>query len=490
MCDYYRTLGIEKDASKDEIRDAYYEAARQKHPDASKDPATEEQFLEIQKAYEVLIDPVQRAMYDASLEKETGQPEVVVDTIYSSPVLARLDEPQLVYAVMTIGCKGDFAEFKRVPANICLVVDKSTSMEGDRLEVIKRNIFKLFERLDGEDIFSLVTFNDRAEVVIPPTLAVNLPSLKKQVSGIKAEGGTEIFQGLIRGYETLSHASLKAGGRYLVILTDGHTYGDETSCYAMARTAAQEGIVIQALGIGHEWNDNFLDRLTGLSGGSAQFINSPEDLLNSLDKRLNSLGSIYANHLRLQFEDNNDCAIRTIFRLAPDSSPLSTENPITLGNLDYQRKQVYLIEFLVSPPQKPVRRIDLLRGELVMSVIRKNAEVRFPCRLRREIVDSVDGEAPPDEIMKAVSRLTLYRLQGKARTALMENNTTEATRYLQNLATHLLSQGNPKMAKTVLKEVEAIQETGHFSKYGDKNLKYGTRALMLPPENGGQEGIT
>ena len=484
MCDYYRTLGIEKDASKDQIRDAYHEAVRQMQPDPCSEQPADEKLIELQKAYDVLTDPVQRALYDASLEKEGGQPEVELDVVYSSPVFARLDEPQLVYAVMTIRCRKDTAEKTRIPANICLVVDKSTSMEGDRIEIIKRNIFKLFDRLSDDDIFSLVTFNDRAEVVIPPTLAVNLPQVKKQVSGIKAEGGTEIFQGLIRGYETLSHTSRRSGGRYLVLLTDGHTYGDETSCYAMARTAAQEGVVIQALGIGHEWNDNFLDRLTGLSGGSAQFINAPEDLTFNLEKRLNSHGSLYANQLRLQFEDNQDSALRTMFRLSPDSTPLVTESPITLGNLDYRRKQTYLFEFLVAPQQKSVQQINLLRGELMMSVIGRETELRIPCWLHQEIVDTVEGEAPPEEIMKAVSRLTLYRLQGKARTALMENNNTQATRYLQNLATHLLSQGNTKLAKTVLREVESIQESGQYSKYGDKKLKYGTRALMLPEENG------
>lgn len=482
MCDHYRTLGIEKDASIDQIRDAYHEAVHQMQPDPSTTQLSDEQLIELQKAYDVLSDPVQRALYDASLGKEGGQPEVELDVVYSSPVLARLDEPQLVYTVMTIRCRKDAVDYKRIPANICLVVDRSTSMEGDRMEIVKRNIFKLFDRLSDDDIFSLVTFNDRAEVVIPPTLAVNLPAMKKQISGITAEGGTEIFQGLIRGYETLSHASRKSGGRYLVLLTDGHTYGDETSCYAMARTAAQEGVVIQALGIGHEWNDNFLDRLTGLSGGSAQFINAPEDLSSNLEKRLNSLGSLYASQLRLQFEENQDSTLRTVFRLSPDSTPLLTESPITLGNLDYRKKQTYLFEFLVAPQKKSVQQISFLQGELVMSVIGKESELRIPCWLHQEIVDSVQGEVPPEEIMKAVSRLTLYRLQGKARTALMEKNNAQATRYLQNLATHLLSQGDTKLAKTVLREVESIQESGKFSKYGDKNIKYGTRALMLPEE--------
>ncbi len=86
--------------------------------------------------------------------------------------------------------------------------------------------------------------------------------------------------------------------------------------------------------------------------------------------------------------------------------------------------------------------------------------------------------------MRAVSRLTLYRLQAKAHSALLDRNVAEATRYLQNLATHLLSQGNNALARTVLREAESVREKGTFSKYGEKNLKYGTRALMLPEDEG------
>ncbi len=84
-----------------------------------------------------------------------------------------------------------------------------------------------------------------------------------------------------------------------MLLTDGHTYGDESSCYSMARQAAQEGIVIQAMGIGNEWNDRFLDRLTSISGGCAQYINTPEDLQQILDRQLNALESVYAQQMKV-----------------------------------------------------------------------------------------------------------------------------------------------------------------------------------------------
>src|SRR5690606_24547059 len=62
--DYYKTLGVARDASQDEIKRAYRRLARKYHPDVSKEPQAEERFKEVQEAYEVLKDPEKRAAYD------------------------------------------------------------------------------------------------------------------------------------------------------------------------------------------------------------------------------------------------------------------------------------------------------------------------------------------------------------------------------------------------------------------------------------------
>jgi curved DNA-binding protein len=63
--DYYRSLGVSKDASEDEIRKAFRTLARKYHPDVAKNKAeAEEKFKEINEAYEVLSDPEKRKKYD------------------------------------------------------------------------------------------------------------------------------------------------------------------------------------------------------------------------------------------------------------------------------------------------------------------------------------------------------------------------------------------------------------------------------------------
>lgn len=71
--DYYATLGIAPDASRDQVRRAYRKLARKYHPDVSRLPQTEARFQEVSEAHEALIDPERRAAYDeARLRHERG----------------------------------------------------------------------------------------------------------------------------------------------------------------------------------------------------------------------------------------------------------------------------------------------------------------------------------------------------------------------------------------------------------------------------------
>jgi molecular chaperone DnaJ len=72
MADYYDLLGVSRDVDADSLKKAYRRLARQYHPDVNKDPAAEERFKEIGRAYEVLSDPQARARYDQFGEAGLG----------------------------------------------------------------------------------------------------------------------------------------------------------------------------------------------------------------------------------------------------------------------------------------------------------------------------------------------------------------------------------------------------------------------------------
>jgi Ca-activated chloride channel family protein len=104
-------------------------------------------------------------------------------------------------------------------------------------------------------------------------------------------------------------------------------------------------------------------------------------------------------------------------------------------------------------------------------------------RLRRPVSNSPEAEPPPPQIVQALSRLMLYRMQERASKEVQKGNIDSATRQLQTLASNLLSQGERSLAQTILLEVEHLQKQNALTIEGSKRMKYGTRSLIQAPSN-------
>jgi Ca-activated chloride channel homolog len=482
MTDHYSTLGVPYNATPEEIRSAYFLLARNLHPDVNPDPSIREQFITVQKAYEVLSNPQRKAKYDASLPAELRiGPEISISTKYSRMILPCSNEPQLVFALVELVCNAEVNQGKLPPSHLCLVLDRSVSMSGARMDMIKASALKLLQQLRPQDYLSVVTFSDRAEVVIPPTRASALNKSDNRISLLQTSGGTEILQGLRLGMRQLMQSE-SSFIRHLVLLTDGHTYGDEEGCLQLAKEAAEEGITITVLGIGHEWNDNLMDRIASMSGGNSMLITGTRELDNFVIQKLSELQALYARGLRLEFESSPDVQLRYAFRFYPNIGPLGNTSPILVGDIQHRKSISLLLEFMVPPLTVELEHLTLARGQITMEIpSRSKPGARVLIDLFRPVRSSVEPENPPPMIVDALAKLTLYRLQEKIRAEVSEGQIDKATKHLHFLATHLLSQGDRELVHTVLIEAEHLQQSRRFSGEGEKRIKYGTRALLLPP---------
>ncbi len=195
--DLYTRLGIERGASEDDIRKAYRDAARQLHPDVNIEEGATELFLTIKEAYEVLVDPQQRVAYDEN-KPPPAPPPIRLNTVYSRPAINRIDDPQLVYALVELDVFVDVSDEKNktLPLNITIVLDNSTSMQGPRLEKLKITAIEIIRQLQPQDVISIIAFNDRAEIVIPASRRPGLHKAETDIRMIEARGGTEMYQGL------------------------------------------------------------------------------------------------------------------------------------------------------------------------------------------------------------------------------------------------------------------------------------------------------
>ncbi len=478
--DFYTLLGLMRNASAEDIREAYFDAARRYHPDKNTTPGDTEFFLGIQEAYEVLSNPRKRSKYDVTLPPQRpAEKPLDVRIIFSRQSLMRLDEPQLIYVLMEFSPPASLQPASTPSMNLCLVLDRSTSMQGANLDVVKATAIQIMRKMKSQDIFSVVAFSDRAEEVIPASRSADLIKLESRIHMLQPSGGTEIFSGLEMGYNEIIRNVHQAKVNHIILLTDGRTYGDEEKCINLAQRASENGIGISGLGIGSEWNDNFLDDLASRTGGSSMYVSRPQDIQKTLLEKFTRLGSAYAEETRLEFTIPEGIELRYAFRIQPEAGLLSFESPLMPGAVVRETSLKILLEFVIQPQPVEQKTITLFDGKLSVSLSDEEFPVKpIPIRLIRSFADEVGSDIPSGEIVDALSRLKLYRMQEQARLEVTAGEYDQASEHLHRLATHLLAQGERGLARTALMEAEQIQENKSFSQQGRKEIKYGTRALL------------
>jgi Ca-activated chloride channel family protein len=479
---FYQILGILRDATQEEIKRAYFELAQKLHPDKNVAPGETELFLDIQQAYEVLSNPKRRSNYDATLppDLEPANPLVKHQLYFSRSNLVRLTEPQLIYVLLEAGPRDETEKIPAPPLNVCLVLDRSTSMQGEKMDMVKAAAIQLIRGLRPQDIFSVVAFSDRAEVVIPASLHMDRMKQEGRIQMMNTSGATEMFQGLEAGMKEIHHSVDPARVSHIIVLTDGHTYGDEQACLDLAEQAARRNIGISGMGIGDEWNDIFLDAIASRTGGSSAYISDPKDIQRLLVEKFKSLASTFADEVILESKTPEGIRLNYAFRLQPDGGPVDLDQPIRLGPILQDTPLQVLFEFVIHPSALTQDAVMLLDGALKVSITARPMPVPpIRMRLTRDIRPDAATSPPPTKVLSALSRLTLYRLQERARSETESGHFDVAARHLHNLATHLLSQGEQQLAKTALLEAEHIEQMHAMSAGGNKAIKYKTRALLL-----------
>lgn len=481
---YYTMLGLSRSASAEEIRHAYLKHAKKLHPDTNLAPGETELFLDVQQAYQVLSDPQRRAAYDATLPPEvekTADSPVVLDTLLSRKQISSGGGSQLIYILMDFLQAQKTEESGTPPLNLCLALDNSTSMKGASLDVVKATTSQLLRRMRPQDIFSIVSFNDRAEVVVPASRQTNLHRAENRAQMLQAFGGTEILRGLEAALEEVRRYAGRGTVNHIVLLTDGRTYGDEQACYNLAQQAAQEGIGISGLGIGSGWNDTFLDKLATLTGGNSIYVSQPQDIERFLNEKFSHLSHTYAENIILRLQETPRARINYAFRLQPEVGPLAIGPVMRLGPILHDTPLTVILEINISGATPDEEIIELLLGKAeVISAILPAPIPDIPLKVQVSVNPESHTETPPATLVQALSKLTLYRIQERAQESVKKGEYVKATQQLQRLATHLLGQGEQALARTILLEVENIEKNQAFSDAGEKQIKYGTRALFLP----------
>jgi len=483
--DPYSVLGVSQNATPDEVKASYRRAARRLHPDVNRDnPGAVVQLQDITAAYELLMDAERRRQYDRDMTRYLSDRLVFSMRVHSSKrAIAPMPEPQVLYLLAEISPDPRAQEQQQkneARLNLTLVLDHSNSMNGTRLERVKVAAHQIIDQLNPEDILSVVSFNDRAEIIIPATLITDKAALKARISMMNAKGGTEIFQGLSAGVEQNRRFLAPKLVNHIILLTDGNTFGDQDRCLVLAQAAAKEGISISGMGLGQEWNDEFLDRLASSTGGSCIYINSSSAVVKFLNDHVRSLSNVFAERMNISVAPDADVKLESAFKLAPSPQPLSIdEGMIPLGSLQVSRPIAVLLQFEIPANLeigfRSIARI-VASGDILANALHKYQSLSD---LSLEVAVNPPQEEPPVSILEALGKLTLYRMQERAQEALEQGDIVEATKRLERLATRLIAMGETELANQAYAEAQRVSNTSHLSEAGRKTLKFQTRYLLL-----------
>lgn len=190
-------------------------------------------------------------------------------------------------------------------ADIALVVDRSSSMNGARLDAARHAVQIALEALRPVDRFSIVSYSDSPEVLSPLVAATDCARAEAwvEVMRLRASGGTDLAEGWLVGCAQLLAAEDAAGRpRRVILLTDGQANRGETDSEVLASRAAtlrREGVTTSAIGLGLGFAEQLLAPLADRGGGGFWFAESPQDLVRIMPQELLDAVEVVWSDVRL-----------------------------------------------------------------------------------------------------------------------------------------------------------------------------------------------
>jgi Ca-activated chloride channel family protein len=481
---HYNTLNVPRDATQDIIKRSYQRLAKKYHPDSNPFIKTLEQFYKLQEAYNILSNTEERNLYDVSINvNDFPYPNLSLKMQTSWNVLRMSQDPQIVDVFFDMDTREVAGKTGKKRLNLALLVDTSTSMSGTRLDAVKRILGELLQFLDKNDVISLVVFSDRAKIIIPAKRVYEVGDISTIISGLEAGGGTEMLAGLTAGVDEIMKNKVEEYLHEVILLTDGHTYGDEDKCMELAYLAAQNDICITTLGMGSEWDEHFLDKLANFSGETSQYISDGEALHAYIQNKLNRMASHEIENITIDFTGSKAANLIFGIQLAPIVKILDIKNLNHLGHLSTGDKFKVLLEYEVHPIKKPVEKV-LLDSIMITAEI-PTCEVRarsFTETIELPNVDEKSVATLNQYVYKYVEKAVLFRMEERANLDIKKGNIPAGTKALQNIAKKIGDMGVNQLSEFIQSEALQLGIKGKYTEEAEKKIRYGTRELCLLSE--------
>src|ERR1041385_236556 len=131
---------------------------------------------------------------------------------------------------------------RRAPINVCLVIDRSGSMEGEPIEYVKRACEYVVDMLEPNDILSIVTFEEQVDVLMPARRVVNKALVKEHIRRLDVGNTTNLYDGIMAACMQIAAVQAQTPGyvNRVLLLTDGEPTAGLKDFASIVQQVAQQ----------------------------------------------------------------------------------------------------------------------------------------------------------------------------------------------------------------------------------------------------------
>jgi Ca-activated chloride channel family protein len=270
-------------------------------------------------------------------------------TAIDRPLLDQGDGERKV--VIKIEVEGNaVAQRKRTPLNLAIVLDRSGSMSGGKLEQAKQAAALLVDELDKDDVLSVVLYESEIQVVRSAArVGDQHREIKRLIERIETGGSTALYGGVEEGSRQLREFLSKERINRVMLLSDGIANvgpSDNREIAALGTRIAREGMSVTTIGLGSDYNETLMTALAEASDANYYYVADVEKLPDVFAKELGELKSIVAREVIIEIRCPE--GIRPLRFLGRPGELKSGTETITFSTLSSGQARELYLECLVS----------------------------------------------------------------------------------------------------------------------------------------------
>ena len=218
----------------------------------------------------------------------------------------------------------DAKKFQRPDLNLVAVIDKSGSMSGQPLALVRDSLHEVVRQMDGDDQLTIVLYGDRSHVHLSTTRVTGAKKKKihASIDAIASAGSTAMEEGLKLGFEQARRSAKRFGGTTRVMLfTDerpnvGRT--DAESFMGMAESASKAGVGMTTIGVGVQFGAELATKVSSVRGGNLYFFPDRDAMLKVFEAELDTMVAELAHDVHLRVEPAKGMKLAGIYGIPGD----------------------------------------------------------------------------------------------------------------------------------------------------------------------------